>query len=241
MTTARFLEVFALGSLRDLPDLDALGAAGAGGREIDDEIEGALDDARGLFETPGARDDNALTETDWEARQEETRSAMKGAARPVELETPRQTGAAHARRQILRMVASGAALFAAWARALAVDKLVKSDVDYRDRPKGKERCDNCRFGFRPTPASQWRGRFFGAAGANISRPEVVQNTIVPYPEEWMTKDDVAYQNAPKGGSAATTAKGAAPPTPTSVQAQTVTVRSVSLAKVGAVERRPEFA
>ena len=67
VTTARFLEVFALGSLRDLPDLDALGAAGAGGTEIDDEIEGALDDALGLFDTQGAPDDDALTETEWEA------------------------------------------------------------------------------------------------------------------------------------------------------------------------------
>ena len=31
VTTARFLETFALGSLRDLPDLDALDGAGAGG------------------------------------------------------------------------------------------------------------------------------------------------------------------------------------------------------------------
>jgi len=67
VTTARFLEVFALGSLRDLPDLDALDAAGAGGREIDDEIEGALDDALRLFETQGAPDDDALNETEWEA------------------------------------------------------------------------------------------------------------------------------------------------------------------------------
>ncbi len=67
VTTARFLEVFALGSLRDLPDLDALGVAGAGGRVVDDQIEDALDDALGLFETPGAADDDALTETEWEA------------------------------------------------------------------------------------------------------------------------------------------------------------------------------
>jgi hypothetical protein len=66
VTTARFLEVFALGSLRDLPDLDALGAARAVGSESDDEIEGVLDDALGLFETPSAWDDDALTETDWE-------------------------------------------------------------------------------------------------------------------------------------------------------------------------------
>ena len=59
-------------------------------------------------------------------------------------ETPMQTGAAFARRQVLRMISSGVAVFAAWAKAFAVDKLAKSDIDYRDRPKGRERCDNCR-------------------------------------------------------------------------------------------------
>jgi hypothetical protein len=72
---------------------------------------------------------------------------MKGDTRPVNFskprETPVQTGAAYARRQLLRMIASGAAVFPAWAKAFAVDKLAKSDLDYRDRPKGKERCDNC--------------------------------------------------------------------------------------------------
>jgi chromosome segregation and condensation protein ScpB len=67
VTTARFLETFALGSLRDLPALDALDDAGAGGTEIDDEIAGALDDALGLFDTEGAPDDDTLTETEWEA------------------------------------------------------------------------------------------------------------------------------------------------------------------------------
>ncbi len=66
MTTFRFLEVFALGSLRDLPDLDALGAPGGGGRVIDDEIEGALDDALGLFEQAGA-EDSVFEETEFEA------------------------------------------------------------------------------------------------------------------------------------------------------------------------------
>jgi segregation and condensation protein B len=67
VTTARFLEVFPLGSLRDLPDPDVLDAAGAEGRETDGEIEGALDDALGLFEMEGAPDDDALSETEWEA------------------------------------------------------------------------------------------------------------------------------------------------------------------------------
>jgi hypothetical protein len=55
VTTARFLEIFALGSLCDLPDLDALdalGAIGAGG-EIGDETEAALDDVLGIVEVDG--------------------------------------------------------------------------------------------------------------------------------------------------------------------------------------------
>jgi segregation and condensation protein B len=54
VTTARFLEVFALGSLRDLPDLDALDNPGA--RDRDDHVEAALDDALGLIEEEGAED-----------------------------------------------------------------------------------------------------------------------------------------------------------------------------------------
>jgi hypothetical protein len=45
VTTSRFLEVFALGSLRDLPDLDASDDAGAGEAE---DVEAALDDAFGF-------------------------------------------------------------------------------------------------------------------------------------------------------------------------------------------------
>ena len=46
VTTARFLEIFALGSLRDLPELDAIGGDGAGNGN--DGVEVALDDALGL-------------------------------------------------------------------------------------------------------------------------------------------------------------------------------------------------
>lgn len=48
VTTQSFLEIFALGSLRDLPDLDALQDAGAGNGN--DNVEVALDDALGLRE-----------------------------------------------------------------------------------------------------------------------------------------------------------------------------------------------
>jgi chromosome segregation and condensation protein ScpB len=56
VTTARFLEVFALGSLRDLPDLDALDDAGAR------DIEAALDDALRLMEA----EDTALDQAEIE-------------------------------------------------------------------------------------------------------------------------------------------------------------------------------
>ena len=46
VTTARLLEIFALGTLRDLPDLDALQHAGAGNGN--DGVEVALDGALGL-------------------------------------------------------------------------------------------------------------------------------------------------------------------------------------------------
>ncbi len=67
MTTQRFLEVFALGSLRDLPDLDALDDAGALGREADEGAEAALDDALGLIEAEGTEDDSLFDETEIEA------------------------------------------------------------------------------------------------------------------------------------------------------------------------------
>jgi hypothetical protein len=113
-------------------------------------------------------------------------------------ETPMQTGAAYARRQVLRMIASGVAVFAAWAKAFAVDKLAKSDIDYRDRPKGRERCDNCRVWVPPDSCKSVEGTISPSGWCNIWRPAVVQNAIVPDPEERLTKDDVAYQGTPKG-------------------------------------------
>jgi hypothetical protein len=66
VTTARFLEMFALGSLRDLPDLETLDAAGALGRDADHGVEAALDDALGLMEADGA-EDGACENTEVEA------------------------------------------------------------------------------------------------------------------------------------------------------------------------------
>jgi len=141
---------------------------------------------------------------------------MKGGARPVNFskcrETPMQTGAAYARRQVLRVIASAAAVCAAWAKAFAIDKLAKSDVDYRDRPKGKERCDNCRVWVPPDSCKSVEGPISPSGWCNIWRPAVVQNAIVPDPEERLTKDDVAYKNTRKAGSAATIATCSCPRT-----------------------------
>ncbi len=60
VTTARFLETFALGSLRNLPDLDALGAAGEKDPHVD--VEAALDEALGLMEP----EDTALDQAEIE-------------------------------------------------------------------------------------------------------------------------------------------------------------------------------
>jgi segregation and condensation protein B len=58
VSTQLFLEVVALGSLRDLPDLDTLEAPTAPRRERDDEIEAALDDAFGLDDEESADEDD---------------------------------------------------------------------------------------------------------------------------------------------------------------------------------------
>ena len=65
VTTARFLEVFALGSLRDLPDLDALDDTGVSERE--DSVETALDDALGLEDEESEQDDGVFDELGLEA------------------------------------------------------------------------------------------------------------------------------------------------------------------------------
>jgi segregation and condensation protein B len=68
VTTARFLEVFTLGSLRDLTELDMLEDAGARGRDFDDGAEAELDDALGLSEVEGAEvQDSEFEETEVEA------------------------------------------------------------------------------------------------------------------------------------------------------------------------------
>ena len=56
VTTARFLEVFTLRSLGDLPDLDMLADAGDLDRNAAEGVETALDDALGILEDQGVED-----------------------------------------------------------------------------------------------------------------------------------------------------------------------------------------
>lgn len=64
MTTQRFLEVFAFGSLCNLADLDARGVDGAFGRNADNEVEAAVDDAFGLDPAEEKREEDV----GWEDR-----------------------------------------------------------------------------------------------------------------------------------------------------------------------------
>jgi segregation and condensation protein B len=57
VTTARFLEMFALGSLRDLPDLDMLESAKDRDVEIEAALDHALDDALGVRDDEGPEDE----------------------------------------------------------------------------------------------------------------------------------------------------------------------------------------
>lgn len=60
VTTKRFLETFALDSLRDLPDLEALEAGGLARSEPDEGVDAALDDALGV---DGGADEDEEPET----------------------------------------------------------------------------------------------------------------------------------------------------------------------------------
>lgn len=76
VTTQRFLEVFALGGLRDLPELDTLEAPGPAPSERNDEVEAVLDDAFGLDDDESAdEDDDAFDETTFEEEPAQSRFA----------------------------------------------------------------------------------------------------------------------------------------------------------------------
>lgn len=60
VTTKRFLEIFALDSLRDLPDLEALERGGLTRSELSDDVDAALDDMLGV---DGGADEDGEPET----------------------------------------------------------------------------------------------------------------------------------------------------------------------------------
>jgi hypothetical protein len=102
------------------------------------------------------------------------------------------------RRQLLALLASGAAAIIALGKAFAVDKLEKGDVDYRGHPKGRERCDNCRVWLPPNACKSVEGDISPAGWCNIWRPAIVSSAISQDPEDRLTKEDVIYRNTPKG-------------------------------------------
>ncbi len=89
-------------------------------------------------------------------------------------------------------------ILVARAKAFAVDKLTKNDVDYRGWPKGRDRCENCRVWSPPDSCKSVEGKISPTGWCNIWRPAVIQNAISPDPEGRLTKDDVAYQAHPRG-------------------------------------------
>jgi hypothetical protein len=80
--------------------------------------------------------------------------------------------------------------------AFAIDKLSKVDVDYRDRPRGGERCDNCRVWLPPDACKSVEGTISSQGWCNIWRSQFPNWEFTPNEEDKLSKDDVAYQSHP---------------------------------------------
>ncbi len=103
------------------------------------------------------------------------------------------------RRRLLAALAQLSALSSLVPRAFAVDRLSKGDVDYRDYPKGGERCDNCRVWAPPDGCKSVEGEISPRGWCNIWRSRVLNNAITPDAEGKLSKGDVVYRGYPKGG------------------------------------------
>jgi hypothetical protein len=102
------------------------------------------------------------------------------------------------RRGALRLgLAAAAALFAQAARAVV--KLSMVDVDYQQRPKGKQRCDNCRVWDPPSRCATVEGEISPAGWCRIWRPQLKSQVARVDAEGKLTQGDVAYQDRPKDG------------------------------------------
>jgi hypothetical protein len=102
------------------------------------------------------------------------------------------------RRGFLGLVAAAAALIGLPRVAAAVDKLRKVDVAYRDAPKGKQRCDNCRVWEPPNSCKSVEGEIAPQGWCNIWRKQIVMEPQSLDPEGKLSQGDVAYRDYPKG-------------------------------------------
>jgi hypothetical protein len=102
------------------------------------------------------------------------------------------------RRGVLRLLAYAASLLGFAAPAFAVEKLSKAAVAYRDKPKGKERCDNCRVFEPPNGCKSVEGEIAPQGWCNIWRKQVATKEVSPDAEGKLSQGDVAYQDKPRG-------------------------------------------
>jgi hypothetical protein len=109
------------------------------------------------------------------------------------------SAAERTRRWLLGAVGRAVAFFYLGGVARAVDRLAKRDVDYRDRPKGGERCDNCRVWVPPNGCKSVEGEISPRGWCNIWRSMAANNAISPDADGKLTKNDVAYQPSPRRG------------------------------------------
>jgi hypothetical protein len=110
----------------------------------------------------------------------------------------REKGAQDSRRGALRLLAYAAALFGFAPLALAVEKLSKASVAYRDKPKGAQRCENCRVWVPPNACKSVEGDIAPQGWCNIWRKQIATNEVSPDDQGKLSQGDVAYRAFPKG-------------------------------------------
>lgn len=123
----------------------------------------------------------------------------------------RETGAQASRRGALRLLAFAAALFSFAPLALAVEKLSKASVAYRDKPKGAQRCDNCRVWVPPNACKSVEGDIAPQGWCNIWRKQIATNEVSPDDQGKLSQGDVAYRAFPKGRQRCENCRVWAPP------------------------------
>lgn len=102
------------------------------------------------------------------------------------------------RRGVLGLLIYAASLLGLSQVALAVEKLSKAAVAYRDTPKGAHRCDNCRVWVPPNGCKSVEGEIAPQGWCNIWRKQVAKQEVSPDEQGKLSQGDVAYQAFPKG-------------------------------------------